>query len=185
MEDTITLDGKKYISSKRAAKMGGYTKDYIGQMCRSGKLKAKLIGRNWYILESSLMSHTNKGISKASSDTNNITYTKEIPSYKVIVDDTPLNPTPTKKNATSIKVTKKYQPKVKTSYKVVSKAIKTKKNLPILRMTVVAILVVTIAATVLTEGRVAYNSDLSDVVANVKVTNLDSLLDYINSIISR
>jgi hypothetical protein len=54
MEDEIVLAGKKYVSSKRAAEISGYAKDYVGQLCRGGKLSAKLIGRNWYILLDSL-----------------------------------------------------------------------------------------------------------------------------------
>ena len=30
-----------------AAKLTGYNQDYLGQLARSGKLKAKKIGRNW------------------------------------------------------------------------------------------------------------------------------------------
>jgi hypothetical protein len=55
--DTLTLDGKNYLSSKRAAEITGYAKDYIGQLCREGRVEARLVGRNWYILESSLHTH--------------------------------------------------------------------------------------------------------------------------------
>ncbi len=55
--DTITLEGKEFISSKRAAEITGYAKDYIGQLCREGRVESRLIGRNWYILESSVREH--------------------------------------------------------------------------------------------------------------------------------
>ena len=68
MQDELDFGGELYISSKRAASEYGYTKDYIGQMARSGKIAAKLIGRNWYVLESDLQSkrkhkrsHSTKG----------------------------------------------------------------------------------------------------------------------------
>ena len=55
--DEITIDEKKYISSKRAAKITGYAKDYVGQLCREGRVPARLIGRNWYVLESAIQDH--------------------------------------------------------------------------------------------------------------------------------
>lgn len=55
--DELTLDGKKYLSSKHAAKVTGYAKDYVGQLCREGRVAARLVGRNWYVLESSILEH--------------------------------------------------------------------------------------------------------------------------------
>lgn len=49
--DELIFAGNKYISSKRAGKLTGYTTDYIGQMCRGNKIDCRLIGRNWYINE--------------------------------------------------------------------------------------------------------------------------------------
>ena len=53
----LTLDGKTYVSSKRAAEITGYAKDYVGQLCREGRVEARLVGRNWYILESAIREH--------------------------------------------------------------------------------------------------------------------------------
>src|ERR1700761_490911 len=53
----LTLDGKIYVSSKRAAEMTGYAKDYVGQLCREGRVAARLVGRNWYVLEESIREH--------------------------------------------------------------------------------------------------------------------------------
>lgn len=55
--DEILIEEKKYISSKRAAKMTGYAKDYIGQLCREGRVPARLVGRSWYVLESAIQDH--------------------------------------------------------------------------------------------------------------------------------
>lgn len=55
--DELTLDNKKYLSSKRAAQVTGYAKDYVGQLCREGRVTARLVGRNWYVLESSILEH--------------------------------------------------------------------------------------------------------------------------------
>jgi hypothetical protein len=55
--DEILIEEKKYVSSKRAAKVTGYAKDYIGQLCREGRVPARLVGRNWYVLESAINDH--------------------------------------------------------------------------------------------------------------------------------
>lgn len=55
--DELTIGDKVYISSKRAAKITGYAKDYVGQLCREGRVEARLVGRNWYVLESSITEH--------------------------------------------------------------------------------------------------------------------------------
>jgi len=55
--DEILIDEKRYVSSKRAAKMTGYAKDYIGQLCREGRVPARLVGRSWYVLETAIQDH--------------------------------------------------------------------------------------------------------------------------------
>lgn len=55
--DEITIGDKKYVSSKRAATITGYAKDYVGQLCREGRVEARLVGRNWYVLESAIREH--------------------------------------------------------------------------------------------------------------------------------
>ena len=55
--DELTIGDEKYFSSKKAAKVTGYAKDYVGQLCREGRVDARLVGRNWYVLESSIMEH--------------------------------------------------------------------------------------------------------------------------------
>lgn len=61
MADFFVIEGQNYISSKRASELTGYAKDYIGQLCRMGKIDAKLIGRNWFVSESSLKAHKSGG----------------------------------------------------------------------------------------------------------------------------
>lgn len=53
----LTIDGKLYISSKKAAEITGYAKDYVGQLCREGHVDARMVGRSWYVLESSIRAH--------------------------------------------------------------------------------------------------------------------------------
>ena len=47
--DSLEIDGKAYISARRAAKEHGYVADYIGQLIRAGKLVGKKVGRAWYV----------------------------------------------------------------------------------------------------------------------------------------
>lgn len=55
--DEILIEEKRYVSSKQAAKLTGYAKDYVGQLCREGRVPARLVGRSWYVLESAIQDH--------------------------------------------------------------------------------------------------------------------------------
>ena len=55
--DEILIEDKKYVSSRQAAKITGYAKDYIGQLCREGRVPARLVGRSWYVLEAAIQDH--------------------------------------------------------------------------------------------------------------------------------
>ena len=55
--DELEIQGQKYISSKRAAKLTGYAPDYVGQLARGGKVDATRVGRSWYVSESSILKH--------------------------------------------------------------------------------------------------------------------------------
>lgn len=54
---SLVLEGKEYVKAREAAKEYGYTSDYIGQLCRSGKIDAQLVGRTWYVALDSLYKH--------------------------------------------------------------------------------------------------------------------------------
>ena len=47
--DTLDIDGVQFVKAGRAAKDAGYTPDYVGQLCRGGKIESRFIGRTWYI----------------------------------------------------------------------------------------------------------------------------------------
>ena len=47
------------ISLSQAAEISGYHQDYLGQLCRLGKIKAAKIGRNWYTTKSELQTLLN------------------------------------------------------------------------------------------------------------------------------
>jgi hypothetical protein len=110
MENSLILDGVKYISSKQAAGITGYAKDYIGQMCRAGRIDAKLVGRNWFVSERSLLNYRERGKGRYSSSSKrdsiergeellsnvSISYKRDIPLYRVEVDERPLNPEPSR-----------------------------------------------------------------------------------------
>lgn len=59
MKDSVIIEGKIYISSRRAAEIHKYSNDYIGQLCRTEKVNAKMIGRTWFVEEKSLNNHKN------------------------------------------------------------------------------------------------------------------------------
>jgi hypothetical protein len=56
-EERLIIGGKSFISSIRAAQLFGYTKDYVGQLARAGKIESQLIGRSWYVDEDSIRKH--------------------------------------------------------------------------------------------------------------------------------
>lgn len=79
--EELVIAGKQYVSSKRASQMTGYTKDYIGQMCRAGKLDSKLVGRNWYVEPRSLL-HLSSTSTKKASKTNTVDSARPSREYK-------------------------------------------------------------------------------------------------------
>lgn len=100
--DEILIEDKKYISSKQAAKITGYAKDYVGQLCREGRVPARLVGRGWYVLESAIQDHrfgdihTPEGVWTPTSDVVAepiISHTWESPRYEASSKDLlpPLN----------------------------------------------------------------------------------------------
>ena len=57
--DELEIQGKKYISSKRASELTGYAKDYVGQLARAGKIPGTRVGRAWYVEEATILAHAN------------------------------------------------------------------------------------------------------------------------------
>lgn len=54
MSDTNTQNNSALISLSRAAQLTGYHQDYLGQLCRLGKLSAIKVGRNWFTFPEAL-----------------------------------------------------------------------------------------------------------------------------------
>ena len=68
MDGELIFDNTKYISSKRASEISGYTQDYVGQLCRDGRVDGRRVGRSWYVHEDSLLLYASaekKGMSSA------------------------------------------------------------------------------------------------------------------------
>lgn len=57
MRNSLILQDKNYISARRVQELFGYSSDYVGQLCRLGKIEAKMIGRTWFITEKSIIDH--------------------------------------------------------------------------------------------------------------------------------
>lgn len=55
--DSVVLDGVQYLRVAVAAKQFDYTPDYLGQLCRAGKLDARLVGRTWFVNPDSVAEH--------------------------------------------------------------------------------------------------------------------------------
>lgn len=60
MSESVTVEGKEYISSKRASQLSGYAQDYIGQLARSSQIDAQRIGGLWYVSMESLEAYKTK-----------------------------------------------------------------------------------------------------------------------------
>ncbi len=76
----MIIEGKEFISSRRAAEIGKYSNDYIGQLCRSGKIAARMVGRSWYVDRLSLSNYIS----------GNVEYPKN--AWSVIYSDTATAP---------------------------------------------------------------------------------------------
>ena len=54
MDKKLTFNNKKYLSSKYAGEISGYTNDYVARLARQKKVLGKKVGRSWYVEENSL-----------------------------------------------------------------------------------------------------------------------------------
>ena len=58
--DIVVINGKRYISAKKACEVTGYSKDYIGQLCRAGKFPGKVFKHKRFVEEAALFEHAQK-----------------------------------------------------------------------------------------------------------------------------
>lgn len=54
MSDIILIGNDRYLSTRDAGRASGFSRDYLARLCKRDKLRGRLIGKNWYIEESSL-----------------------------------------------------------------------------------------------------------------------------------
>ncbi len=54
---SVNFDGKDYISASRAAKITGYSQDYVGQLARGEKISSRQIGSRWYVDRAEIIEH--------------------------------------------------------------------------------------------------------------------------------
>lgn len=54
---TRIFSGVEYMKATEIARMHHYAPDYIGQLCRTGKIEARLAGRTWYATEASFKAY--------------------------------------------------------------------------------------------------------------------------------
>lgn len=57
METSVSFDGRDYISAARAARVTGYSQDYVGQLARSEKILSRLVGNRWYVDRAGIVEH--------------------------------------------------------------------------------------------------------------------------------
>jgi hypothetical protein len=53
----LSFDGRGYLSASRAAKLTGYSPDYVGQMARAGIIPSRQVGNRWYVEQTGILSH--------------------------------------------------------------------------------------------------------------------------------
>lgn len=56
-ESLISFDGKDYVSAIRAAKITGYTSDYVGQLARARSVAGRQVGNRWYVEREGILAH--------------------------------------------------------------------------------------------------------------------------------
>lgn len=88
MKNSLILQDKNYISARRVHEVFGYASDYVGQLCRAGKLDCKMVGRSWFVTEESIINHKllineflknkNKEKSKVAKKLNKKTIAKQV-----------------------------------------------------------------------------------------------------------
>ncbi|KKW09488.1 MAG: hypothetical protein UY44_C0001G0053 [Candidatus Kaiserbacteria bacterium GW2011_GWA2_49_19] len=67
MTQSFNFSGKEFISSKDAARIAGYTSDYIGQLCRGGKVESRMVGRTWFVSKESILKHKESSLAQNAS----------------------------------------------------------------------------------------------------------------------
>ncbi len=67
MNEDFIFEGKKYITAKQASELTGYTSDYVGQLCRGGKIESRRVGRVWLVSEEAIQNYEKEVAVKVSA----------------------------------------------------------------------------------------------------------------------
>ncbi len=59
-KDYVLINGVSYISARKAARMFGYTPDYVGQLARSGKINGHTFSRTLYVSEKTIAAYAER-----------------------------------------------------------------------------------------------------------------------------
>ena len=84
--DIVTINGVDYQRISSLTKRFRYTADYIGQLCRSNKVDAQLVGRSWYVNPISLQNHKNNRFQKTPTDEKTFNHKVEINKSRMNVE---------------------------------------------------------------------------------------------------
>jgi hypothetical protein len=97
VRNSIEIEGREFISAKRASEIARYSPDYIGQLCRAGSVNARMLGRSWYIELQSILEHKrNADLSRYVNGRKNIRVVetasgKFIPEESAVISSTEVN----------------------------------------------------------------------------------------------
>lgn len=59
-ETVLSFSGEEYVSARHGADLTGYNQDYITQLARGSKVKARQIGNRWYVSKRDLLANKKK-----------------------------------------------------------------------------------------------------------------------------
>lgn len=77
---SLSIDNQEFVKAGELARELGYTSDYVGQLCRSKKVVAKLVGRTWYVDRNSLTEHKRNRYKKiTTTQDSNAEYSTSVP----------------------------------------------------------------------------------------------------------
>lgn len=114
--EVITINGLEYVKAAVLAKRYNYATDYIGQLCRTRKVDAQLVGRTWYVNPLSLDDH--KGAKKtknqpqSNSRLNDKSFTYDVEINKSRLDVPPVLKRTTAKSIASFSPQKNFEQRI-------------------------------------------------------------------------
>lgn len=59
-ETILSFSGEEYVSARHGADLTGYNQDYITQLARGSKIKARQVGNRWYVSKKNLLANKDK-----------------------------------------------------------------------------------------------------------------------------